>query len=219
MDERKAIPGQYFVLKFDFSEINPSPDLTEAHEILVKFLNSSLETFYRRYTAYLDGNFTDLRDSKQPNLSLRRCAESVRYAIEQDERLDGIEGIYVLVDEYDAFPNNYLEPPKTVGGPKTVEGTKIAWEDTAVGRIFRSFWATIKALCAEGIIKRTFFTGISPLSLSSLGSAFNVARNVSFHRDLAGLCGLTYSDLEDALKRIYKDTEVYNGFLSEMTKY
>jgi hypothetical protein len=220
MDERKAIPGQYFVLKFDFSEINPNPDLTD--DTLVDFVNSSLETFYGRYTAYLGGNFTGLCekiDSKRPNRNLRRCAELVRHAIKQDERLDDIEGIYVLVDEYDAFPNNYLEPPKTVGGLKTVEGPKIAWEDTAVGRTFRSFWATIKALCAEGIIKRTFITGISPLSLSNLGSAYNVARNLSFDRDLAGLCGLTYSDLEDALMGIYKDPKAYNGFLPEMTKF
>ena len=33
------------------------------------------------------------------------------------------------------------------------------------------------------------------------------------------LCGLTYSDLEDALMGIYKDPEAYNGFLSEMTKF
>jgi len=160
----------------------------------------------------LGGNFTGLcqtLDREWPNLGLRRCAESVRDAIEQDERLAGIEGIYVLVDEYDAFPNNYLDPPKTV------EGSKAAWEDTEVGQTFKSFWATIKSLGAEGIIRRIFITGISPLSLSSLGSAFNVARNLSFHQDLAGLCGLTSSDLEAALKEIGEDDK----HLSEMTKY
>jgi hypothetical protein len=45
-----------------------------------------------------------------------------------------------------------------------------------------------------------------------------VTRNLSFDRDLAGLCGLTYMDLEDALEGIYKDPEAYNNFLSEMTK-
>jgi hypothetical protein len=203
-------------LKFDFSEINASRNLAKANETLVKFLNSSLVTFYRKYIAYLGGDFTGLcqnLDSEWPNFSLRRCAESVRDAIEQDERLAGIEGIYVLVDEYDAFPNNYLDPPNSV------EGSKVAWEDTDVGQTFKSFWATMKSLGVEGIIRRMFITGISPLSLSSLGSAFNVARNLSFHRDLAGLCGLTYSDLEDALKGIYGDPEAYNGFLSEMTKY
>jgi hypothetical protein len=216
IDERKVNPGQYFVLTFDFSKINPRSDLIEANKTLIKFLNSSLQMFYRKYAAYLGGNFADLCqkiDSNDPNLSLQWCAESVRDAIEHDEQLAGIEGIYVLVDEYDAFANNYLEPPKTVGGPKT------AWEDTNVGRTFKSFWATIKSLGGEGIIQRIFITGISPLSLSSLGSAFNVARNVSFDKDLAGLCGVTYSDLEDALKGICKDPEARNRFLSEITKF
>jgi hypothetical protein len=151
IDERKVSPGQYFVLNFDFSKINPSPDLTDADEALVGFLNYSLETFYGRYTAYLGGNSTGLCpkiDSKDPINSLEECALSVRDAIRRDGRLAGIEGIYVLVDEYDAFLNNYLEPPKTVGG------SKIAWEGTAVGQTFRSFWATIKSLGTEGIIRR-----------------------------------------------------------------
>jgi len=71
------------------------------------------------YVKILTGN--------EPNLSLWWCAQSVRNAIKQDERLAGIEGMYVLVDEYDAFPNNYLEPPKT------------AWESTDVGRTVTKF--------------------------------------------------------------------------------
>jgi len=208
-------PGQYFVLKFDFSKINPNPDLTKAHEALIQMLNSSIKRFYKEYTAYLGGNSEALCqgiNSDNPTVSLDRCVHSVRRAMQNDEQLAGIEGVYVLVDEYDAFPNNYLEPPKTAGGPK------IAWEDTAVGRTFKSFWATIKSLGTDGIIQRVFITGISPLSLSVLGSGFNVVRNVSFDRDLAGLCGLTYSDLEDALKGIHEDPEACNGFLSEMTK-
>ena len=214
-NENNVEPGQYFVLKFDFSKIKPSLDLAQSNKKLLKFLNSSLETFYRTYTAYLGGNFADLCqkiDIDEPNISLQRCAELVQDAIKQDERLPSIEGIYVLVDEYDAFLNNYLEPPKTVRGPK------IAWDDAEVGRTFKSFWATIKSLGTEGIIRRIFITGISPLSLSCLGSAFNVTRNLSFHRDLAGLCGLTYSDLEDALKRICEDPKDRDHFLSEMTK-
>ncbi|KIX03496.1 uncharacterized protein Z518_07049 [Rhinocladiella mackenziei CBS 650.93] len=42
---------------------------------------------------------------------------------------------------------------------------------------------------------------------------------MSFNKNLAGLCGFTHSDLEDALEGIYEDPEVYNGFLSEMTKF
>lgn len=187
---------------------NPNPDLIEANKALIKNLNA-LKTFYRTYPAYLGGNFSDLCqniDSNEPNISLRSCAELVQNAIKQGEGLAGIERIYVLIDEYDAFPNIYLE-------------SKVVWEDTTVGQAFKFFWATIKSLGAEGMIRRIFITCISPLSLSSVGSAFNVVRNLSFHKDLTGLSGLTYSDFEDALKSIYEDSEAYSSFLSEMTKY
>ncbi|KIX01367.1 uncharacterized protein Z518_09092 [Rhinocladiella mackenziei CBS 650.93] len=216
IDERKVSPGKYFVLTFDFSRINASPDLTEANKALVNFLNDAIENFYRRYAAYLGGNFTALCqhiNSEAPNTSLVRCAKVVGDAIEQDDRLAGIERIYVLVDEYDAFPNNYIKPPKTVREPG------VDWDDTKVGHTFKSFWSTMKSLCAEGDIRRIFITGISPLSLSSLGSAFNVTNNVSFNKNLAGLCGLTSSDLKDALGEIYKDREDHSGFLSEMTEF
>jgi hypothetical protein len=205
-------PGQYFVLKLNFSEIRPSLDPKEAHENLVEFFNSSLETFYGTYAGYLGGKSTCSWGRDNPNVSFQSCADAVRCAIQQDERLGCIKGIYVLVDEYDAFPSNYLGPPKKVEEPK------IAWDDTAFDRTLRAFWAAMKSLCTDGIIKRTFITGTSPLSLSSLGNAFDVTRNLSFHRDLAGLCGLTSSDLENALEGIYDAAESSNGFLSEMSK-
>jgi len=106
--------------------------------------------------------------TEQPNLSLQRCVNSVEAAIKNDERLASIKGIYVLVDEYDAFPNSYLAQLMTT------EGRSLAWEETAVGRTFKSFWSTMKSLCTHSIIRRTFITGISPLSLSSIGSGFNI---------------------------------------------
>jgi Predicted AAA-ATPase len=216
INEGKVKPGQYFVLKFDFSKVRPNPDITEANETLTKFLNSSLITFYQTYAAYLDRNFADLCqeiDSKEPNISLQRCCESVQGAIEQGGRLSGIEGIYVIVDEYDAFSNHFLELQQTTGEPK------IAWEGTAVGSTFKSFWSAVKSMGRDGFVRRVFITGISPLSLSGVGSSFNVLSNVSFDRDLAGLCGLTSSDVEDALKKICNDSVERDLALWEMIEH
>jgi hypothetical protein len=211
----KYKPGRYFVLKFDFSSIQASPDLAEANQNLIVALNSSFEDFYEKYATYLDDNVTSLCgniDSKRPHVILQKCNRLVQHALsrarkEKNEQLAGIEGIYLLVDEYDAFTNNYLEPPNIV------EPHKTTWDGTAVGETFRSFWSMVKMLYTEGI-QKVFITGISPLSLSGVSSAFNIARNLSFHRDLAGLCGLTFSDLEATLKEIGKDDK----HLSEMTK-
>jgi hypothetical protein len=58
---------------------------------------------------------------------------------------------------------------------------------------------TVKSLLSKGL-RRVFIIGILPLSFSSAGSVFNVGRNVSFHKNLAGLCGLTDSDIRATLK-------------------
>ena len=207
---KKYKPGQYFVLRFDFSPIKASPDLTKADRNLIVSLNNSIKRFYKTYATYLGEDVTSLYeniDSERPSESLQNCSGLVEDALSWNEQLAGVHGIYLLVDEYDAFTNNYLEPPNTV------EPHKTTLDGTPVGETFRSFWSTVKLLCTQGI-QRIFITGISPLSLSGFGSAFNVARNLSFHQDLAGLCGLTSSDLEATLKEIGKD----HKHLSEMTK-
>jgi hypothetical protein len=232
IEREKCKPGQYFVLKFDFSSILASPDLAEANKNLIVALNSSFRKFYKTYATYLGEDFTSLCgniDSKRPSESLYNCNELVQDALsreEDNEELDGVQGIYLLVDEYDAFTNNYLEAPNTTKPHKTT------WDGTAVERTFSSFWNMVKLLCTQKI-RKVFITGISPLSLSGLGSAFNVVRNLSFHQKLAGLCGLTSSDLEAALKEIGEDDkhdkhdkndeddkpDKPNKYLSEMTKY
>jgi hypothetical protein len=116
--------------------------------------------------------------------------------------------IYFLVDEYDAFSNHYLEPYKAV-----------TWEGTEIEETFRAFWAVTISLLRSGT-KRVFVTGISPLSMSGVLSGFNVTTNLSLDRDLAGLCGLTISDIQTALKILCgSQTEAYQQHLSIMTNH
>ena len=121
-----------------------------------------------------------------------------------------ISKIYLLVDEYDTFSNAYLEPHSNV-----------TWEGTAAEATFKSFWSTVKSFLGptKGI-SRTFITGILPLSLTNISSGFSGARNISSDKKAAGLCGLTRTDIEAALKEICGlDTNAYTHHLSVMTKY
>jgi len=201
-NNEKYKPGRYFVLKFDFSEIHCSSDLEKANQNLITSLNEQIAYFYEEYAEYLGEDISVLRESihGSPITNLQRCVLFVRRALslaqqKGNEKLATVRGIYLFVDEYDSFANNYLEPPNNA------QPHAVFWNDTEVGRTFRSFWSTVKSLCLKGI-RKIFITGISPLSLSDVGSAFNIARNVSFEPDLAGLCGLTYSDLKDTLMEI-----------------
>jgi len=65
---------------------------------------------------------------------------------------------------------------------------------------------------------RVFITGISPLSLAEIGNGFNVAINLSFDEDVAGLCGLADTDIEAALK-VCGFTSDYQHHLSRMKEF
>jgi hypothetical protein len=181
IDENKCKPGQYFVLKFDLSTFTASPDLAKADRNVIKSLNEGIKEFYETYATHFGQDVTSLCgniDIEDPSLSLQRCSRLVRRTLlrareQETEQLASVQGIYLRVDEYDAFPTNYLET-------HTVEPREIAWNGTAVGQMFRSFWPMVKSLSSEGI-QKVFITGVSPLSLSGVGSGFNVASNLSFH--------------------------------------
>ena len=49
-------------------------------------------------------------------------------------------------------------------------------------------------------IEKCFITGVSPLSMADHTSGFNIATNVSFKRELSGLCGLSHEDVRAALQ-------------------
>jgi len=116
----------------------------------------------------------------------------------------------LLVDEYDSFSNEYLEPYSIA-----------LWDGTIVEMTFKSFWATVKSLLGptKGI-QKVFITGISPLSLNDVASGFNVATNLSFNEVLSGLCGLTRADVEASLKEICgSDLGAYEHHISIMAKF
>jgi len=68
----------------------------------------------------------------------------------------------------------------------TAKGHKIAWNTNWTN--FQIFLDYNKVFCRKIVHQRLFIMGISPLSLSGAGSGFNVARNLSFDKNLAELC-------------------------------
>jgi hypothetical protein len=60
---------------------------------------------------YLDEDITTLYGrihSDDPQLSLKQRSLSVRNALSRNKQLANVQGLYVLVDEYDAFTNDFL---------------------------------------------------------------------------------------------------------------
>ena len=202
-------------MKFDFSLGDRSSNVEEAGQFLKDTINRSLRTFYKTYSKYLGEDAKKLSREiipGKPIYNLRRCVRLVQKALskkrKRNKQLDGVQGIYLLVDEYDTFTNEFLEPNNT------------AYDGSAVERVFKSFWLAIKSLLSPDGIEKVFVTGIAPLFLGGLGSGFNVATDVSSDEDMAGLCGLTRADIEAALEALCgSDNDAYKKHLQDMTTY
>ena len=213
-------PGRYFVLKLDFSGIICSPDAEITNRSFKERLASSFRAFYNQYAKYLGRDKSKLLEHvshENPEASLTNCVEVIKNELldaqENDNKLlADVKGIYLLVDEYDAFSNAYIDPYYSNHGAEKV---KISIDAT-----FKAFWGRVESHLGINEIEKCFVTGISPLSLTDVGSGFNVAKNLSFHPNLAGLCGLTHTDIEAALKQTCgSDLEAKDKHLSLMTQY
>jgi len=77
IDEERVTPGQYFILRFDFSDVTrDSPEL--AAQSLRDSVVTSFEDFYDTYATYFGENSSKLYINYQdPANSLTKCVHSV----------------------------------------------------------------------------------------------------------------------------------------------
>jgi hypothetical protein len=102
MDGR-VTPGQFFILKVDFSLLNRSPDIAKANQSLEETIADSSRVFYKTYSTYLGGDGKELLENiapQSPARSLHRCVDLVQQAISKardsgEERLAGVQGVRI----------------------------------------------------------------------------------------------------------------------------
>ncbi|RPA92487.1 hypothetical protein L873DRAFT_190163 [Choiromyces venosus 120613-1] len=191
----KITPGEYLILDFNFAEVNRTRDLNKAAEGLAVNIIWSLERFYRvlrKLVLIVDDALSEIKnrgDKKHP--------------------LANVKGIYLLADEYDAFSNEYMDPHNSQ-----------PWAESDASSLVKDFWATVKGMMRLPYgIQKCFITGISPLSLADNTSGFNIAVNMSFKKEVAGICGLSRADVEGALERICKSKADVERHLDRLTRY
>ncbi|KAF9899693.1 hypothetical protein EC991_008441 [Linnemannia zychae] len=120
---KRILPGQYFVLQFDFSAVDRSQDREVARRSLNLMLNRSIKQFYKTYEPYLK--------------------MSADYLIQDFIKDNAI--IYLMADEYDSYTNEYLVPVDSVHW-KPPRG---AYPES----LLKGFWASVKNGLGRGISK------------------------------------------------------------------
>ena len=197
--------NRYLVLKFDFSRINTQTKentfagfLENVKQGVNQFLNN-----YQEY--YSEADVQHILASDEPSIVVSRLFE--RTKIHQTNHQLQYK-IYVLIDEYDHFANELV-------------AFRIDDFKNSVSRngYVRKFYESIKTATGEGIIDRIFITGVSPLTLDSLTSGFNIGKHLTLDIQFHNMMGFTEAEVATILRGVGMDEAMLPNTLSEIRQW
>lgn len=174
--------NRYFVLSFEFSRIDTSSQ-ERTYEGFLRNVISGARRFLGAYGSYYT-------EAQRQIIESGESPEAVIGAIFDFTKQNGLPfKIYLLIDEYDHFANELLSFDLSrfqahVGGNGFV----------------RKFYESLKTATRDGIVDRIFITGVSPVTLDSLTSGFNISDNISLNPIFHDLMGFTHEEVEALLE-------------------
>ncbi len=179
--------NQYFVMKWDFSNVNSKGDSTQIHQRLNRYINSCIQDFADNYASKLSKNIPiEPEDAIISFLSLLNAVRQTPYRL------------YLLIDEYDHFANEVMMG-KGETDPKHYKALLSAESS------LKSFFRTVKSASSGQGLERVFITGASPILMNDMTTAYNVAKNIYFEPEFNELCGFKESEIEAVLTQIGKE--------------
>ncbi len=161
--------NKYFILNFDFSGIS-----TDSEEILresfAKSVFKSVNAFIEKYCPQCSPIEMDFA----PELLL------IFLKIIERE----INGpVFVIIDEYDHFANELLSFDLTL------------FQNSVSKNGFIRKWYEVLKQGTKTSVRRMFATGVSPITLDSLTSGFNIGKNLSRSLKLNEMMGFTAEEV------------------------
>ena len=181
------LANQYMVLSFEFSRIQTStPEKT--FNGFLRNVREGVGIFLERYDAFFPTTVQEpILSQKQPDDVL---ATLFFYYNKIKDKQD-LPKIYLLIDEYDHFANELVS-----------FNYKFFEKSVTENGFVRKFYETIKTATRDSIIDRLFITGVSPLTLDSMTSGFNIGTNLSLSENFHAMMGLEEKEVQGILKNI-----------------
>lgn len=197
--------NRYLVLKLDFSRINTQTSESTFQGFLrnVKF---GISDFLRAYQfCFIPDDEGYILAGDTPTDLLGRLFERLKRR-QTDQKTD--YKIYILIDEYDHFANELV-------------AFRLEEFKTSVSRngFVRKFYESIKAATGDGVVDRIFITGVSPLTLDSLTSGFNIGTHLSLDSQFHNMLGFTEPEVATILAGIGIDEATLPSVVSDIRQW
>ena len=181
------LANKYMVLSLEFSRIPTNTEentfngfLKNVREGVTLFLDQYVDVFPKDVHA-------SILDQKQP----REVIQALFLYHKRMSIVKELPQIYVLIDEYDHFANELIS-------------FNFKYFETSVSQngFVRKFYETMKTATRDNVVDRIFVTGVSPVSLDSMTSGFNIGSNKSLDLSLHSMMGFEENEVKGILKGI-----------------
>jgi hypothetical protein len=194
------LANTYRILSFDFSGITTSTE-EKAHKGFLITIKIAVNAFV---LTYFPDKYTE---TKLLIEAQTEPSEVMKYFFDFVSAQNTPEKMYVTIDEYDHFANELISF-NMVAFKNVV--TKNGW--------LRKFYETIK-MATDGIVDRIFVTGVSPITLDSLTSGFNIIKQLSGDLTLHELMGFTAEEVADIMLGVGAPPERLSQIMQDLTNW
>ena len=195
------LANTYMVFRLEFSRID-----TATHESTYPgFLKNVLESARVFLSAYAQF-FTPTQIQEVMGQPTPEGIVKTIFGLVQSNKIP--HKIYLLIDEYDHFANELL----SFDMPRFKN-------DVSKNGFVRKFYESLKTATGEGIVDRIFITGVSPVTLDSLTSGFNITSNITTNILFHGMMGFTHAEVEALLRKADIPAETIPGMMEDLTDW
>ncbi len=194
-----SFASSYFVLQLGFSGIITDSEKSTFEGFLGNVIHG-VRRFFRTFPAYFsEKEVAEVEKIKAPQLVLKYLfakIESLPYKL------------YILIDEYDHFshqvlifhPNRFMDMVGKEG-------------------FVRKFYETIKEAAMDNVVEKVFITGISPVTLDSMTSGFNITKPITHLIEFHDMLGFTKAEVLWILEKIGVPEKDISKTLRDLTAW
>ncbi len=182
-----SLANQYMVLSFEFTGIQTNTPANTMEGFLGS-VRDSVGLFLNQYDhIFPPAIHAEIVEKKQPNMVMK----ALFFHYKRLNKAQNLPKIYLLIDEYDHFTNELISFNFDFFAKSVTENGFV-----------RKFYETIKVATRDKIVDRLFITGVSPVTLDSMTSGFNIGTHLSLHPHFHSMMGFEEHEVRDILTGI-----------------
>ena len=181
--------NRFIILNFNFSNIEMGGSIKEIEQNFRQYCNAILSFLRHEYAELLEG---------LPEILMDGAVSTNLVKLLHYIRAYRLPPIYVIIDEYDNFANQFV----------TTHKDTLYQDVTTESSFLKTFFKTLKTGREIGAITNIFITGVLPITIDDMASGYNIANFITLDSEFEAMLGFTETEVSHLLDQVYRDYEI-----------